>query len=103
LIERAKTLLGAKEYRSVFQSGLNEILADIRQDLGEFGINYQEWFSERQLMDDGSIDEALKRLDCALNQSINMLIFIATLRLIGWNIFKYQVNRVTIFITRLAM
>jgi arginyl-tRNA synthetase len=63
LIERAKTLLGAKEYRSVFQSGLNEILADIRQDLGEFGINYQEWFSERQLMDDGSIDEALKRLD----------------------------------------
>jgi len=65
LILRAKTLLGEKEYCSVFQSGLNEILDDIRQDLGEFGVDYQEWFSERQLMDDGSIDEALKRLDDA--------------------------------------
>ncbi|MBT3812378.1 MAG: arginine--tRNA ligase [Gammaproteobacteria bacterium] len=62
LIERAKVLLGDKQYRNVFQAGLNEILADIRHDLSEFGIDYQQWFSERQLMDDGSIDEALKRL-----------------------------------------
>ncbi|HIG65259.1 MAG TPA: arginine--tRNA ligase [Methyloprofundus sp.] len=62
LIERAKILLGDKQYRNVFQAGLNEILADIRHDLSEFGIDYQQWFSERQLMDDGSIDEALKRL-----------------------------------------
>ena len=62
LIERAKTLLGDKQYRDVFQSGLTEILADIRHDLGDFGVNYQQWFSERQLMDDGSIGEALARL-----------------------------------------
>jgi arginyl-tRNA synthetase len=62
LIVRAKTLLGDKQYRDIFQAGLNEILADIRQDLSEFGVDYQQWFSEQQLMDDGSIDEALKRL-----------------------------------------
>ena len=62
LIARAKTLLGDKQYRDVFQAGLTEILADIRHDLSEFGIDYQQWFSERQLMDDGSIDEALARL-----------------------------------------
>ncbi len=62
LITRAKTLLGDKQYRDVFQSGLNGILEDIRDDLSDFGVNYQQWFSERQLMDDGSIDEALNRL-----------------------------------------
>jgi len=62
LIDRAKTLLGSNLYRAIFQSGLNDILSDIRQDLGEFGVNYQQWFSERQLMDNGSIDEALGRL-----------------------------------------
>lgn len=62
LIARAKTLMGDKQYRDVFQAGLNEILADIRHDLSEFGVDYQQWFSERQLMDDGSINEALKRL-----------------------------------------
>ncbi len=65
LIARAKTLLGDKQYRDVFQTGLNEILDDIRQDLGEFGVQFQQWFSERQLMDDGSIDKALKRLSDA--------------------------------------
>jgi len=40
-------------------------LAGIRQDLGEFGVEYQQWFSEKLLMDDGSIAEALKRLDAA--------------------------------------
>jgi arginyl-tRNA synthetase len=62
LIERAKSLLGDKLYQDIFQSGLEDILSDIRQDLGEFGVDYQQWFSERKLMNDGSIDEALKRL-----------------------------------------
>jgi len=63
LIERAKTLLGDKNYHHIFQLGLNEILAGIRHDLGEFGVDYQQWFSEKSLMDNGSIAEALKRLD----------------------------------------
>ena len=63
LIDRAKTLLGPSLYRDLFQAGLSVIIDDIKEDLEEFGVNYQEWFSERALMEDGSIKEALKRLD----------------------------------------
>ncbi len=63
LIDRAKTLLGPSLYRDLFQAGLNVILDDIKVDLEEFGVSYQEWFSERALMEDGSIKKALKRLD----------------------------------------
>jgi arginyl-tRNA synthetase len=62
LIDRAKTLLGLENYRAVFQVGLQGILQDIKQDLSEFGVNYQNWFSEQQLVDDGSVDKALNRL-----------------------------------------
>lgn len=65
LIERAKTLLGSSQYRDLFQAGLNDILDDIKQDLGEFGVNYQQWFSERKLMEDGAVDKALQRLEQA--------------------------------------
>jgi arginyl-tRNA synthetase len=64
LIERAKLLLDT-HYQAVFQIGLEGILADIKQDLHEFGVDYQHWFSEQQLMDDGSIQQALERLDAA--------------------------------------
>lgn len=48
LINRAKALLG-DDYRTVFDKGLNAILGDIREDLAEFGVEYQQWFSERSL------------------------------------------------------
>lgn len=62
LIARTKALLGQSLYRNFFQIGLDTILDDIRDDLSEFGVDYQQWFSERQLMDDGSVDTALARL-----------------------------------------
>ena len=65
LINRAKTLLGQSLYRDLFQAGLTVILDDIKEDLKEFGVTYQEWFSERILMEDGSVKEALNRLDKA--------------------------------------
>jgi arginyl-tRNA synthetase len=49
LIARAKQLLGEADYREVFNAGLESCLADIRQDLGEFGVHYDNWFSERSL------------------------------------------------------
>ena len=63
LIDRSKTLLGTSLYNDIFQAGLTVILEDIKLDLEEFGITYQEWFSERSLMEDGSIKQALKQLD----------------------------------------
>ncbi|MBK8817018.1 MAG: arginine--tRNA ligase [Methylococcaceae bacterium] len=65
LIAKAKALLGVAAYRDVFNAGLNNILEDIRNDLREFGVDYQCWFSEQQLMDDGSVEQALARLQAS--------------------------------------
>ncbi len=62
LIERAKSLLGAATYRQVFDLGLNVILDDIRKDLEEFGVSYDQWFSERALVEDGAAERAIERL-----------------------------------------
>ncbi|WP_255505573.1 arginine--tRNA ligase [Alkalisalibacterium limincola] len=45
LTGRAKRLLG-DDYRLAFGAGLDSILADIREDLGEFGVHFDSWFSE---------------------------------------------------------
>ena len=62
VIVRARELLGADGFRRAFDVALDDILADIRQDLEEFGVRYDEWFSERSLSDGGAIDRALTRL-----------------------------------------
>jgi len=62
LIQRAKTLLGKSLYSDFLQIGLNTILDEIKRDLGEFGVDFQQWFSERQLIDDGSVQAAIERL-----------------------------------------
>jgi arginyl-tRNA synthetase len=62
LIERAKLLLGPADYRKVFDLGLKVILDDIRQDLEEFGVTYDEWYSERALVERGAADRVVERL-----------------------------------------
>jgi arginyl-tRNA synthetase len=64
VIARAKELLG-DGFRVVFDAGLTEILADIRDDLAEFGVRFDRWYSEQDLgdgKDGGPIDRALQRL-----------------------------------------
>jgi len=63
LIANARRLLGASEYRVVFDLALNILVDVIRKDLHAFGVDYDEWFSERSLQDDGTIDKAIQRLD----------------------------------------
>ena len=62
LIARSRKLLGDNRYRFVFELGLNTILDDIRDDLGLFGITYEEWYSERSLVESGSVNKAVERL-----------------------------------------
>jgi arginyl-tRNA synthetase len=62
LIARSRQLLGDNRYRYVFELGLNTILDDIRDDLGLFGVNYQEWYSERSLVESGAVNKAIERL-----------------------------------------
>ena len=65
VIARAKDLLGEAGYRTVFDAGLADMLADIKADLEQFGVRFDRWYSEQDLgdgQDGGPIDRALKRL-----------------------------------------
>lgn len=62
LIVRARELLGDNRYRYVFELGLNTILDDIRDDLAQFGVVYDEWYSERSLVEAGAVNWAVERL-----------------------------------------
>ena len=62
VINMAKENLGAENYRFIFDTGLNYILDDIRDDLAHFGVVYEEWFSERSLTDNGLVKDAVERL-----------------------------------------
>ncbi len=61
VIVKAKELL-KDGYRKVFDVGLDLILADIEDDLKGFGVNYQNWFSERSLTEDGTVEKVLQQL-----------------------------------------
>ena len=62
LIARARSLIGDAAFRSVLDLALADILGDIREDLREFGVVFDCWFSERSLSDDGSVDSAVEAL-----------------------------------------
>jgi arginyl-tRNA synthetase len=65
LIGRARQLLGEAAFRRVLDLALSGILGDIREDLREFGVTFDCWFSERSLGEDGSIDRAIAALENA--------------------------------------
>ncbi len=50
LIANCKAALG-EDYRVVFKLAIDSILGGIKQDLSEFGVDYQQWFSEQSLVD----------------------------------------------------
>jgi arginyl-tRNA synthetase len=62
LIENAKELLGS-DYDTVHGHALNEELADCRNDLTEFGVIFDHWFSERSLYDAGLVERAVQKLE----------------------------------------
>jgi arginyl-tRNA synthetase len=62
LIERARNLLGKKGYLVFFNTALNNILDDIKDDLTDFGVPFDKWFSERELEESGAVEHAIDRL-----------------------------------------
>lgn len=62
LIARAKILLGEDHFQLILNEGLKLILKDIKEDLEQFGVTYQEWFSEKSLMTGGDVATGLQRL-----------------------------------------
>ena len=62
LIANAKTLLGA-DWTYVHQHALSEQLADCRDDLEEFGVHFDVWFSEQALFDTGLVARCVDLLE----------------------------------------
>jgi arginyl-tRNA synthetase len=61
LIAAAKRLLDV-DYAYFHGFALNEQLSDCRADLLEFGVEFDEWFSEKSLFDTGKVAAAVETL-----------------------------------------
>lgn len=61
LIEKSKILLG-KDFKSIFDVGIESILSGIKKDLAEFGVVFENWFSEQSLIDSGLCESSIKKL-----------------------------------------
>jgi len=62
LIKQARKLLGEDGYLVFFNTALDNILDDIKDDLAEFGVHFDKWFSERELEESGAVQHAIDRL-----------------------------------------
>lgn len=61
LITSSKEILGAG-FKSIFDVGIESILNGIKDDLSEFGVVFEKWFSEQSLIDNGLSEESIKKL-----------------------------------------
>jgi len=64
LIVNCKAELG-DSYKSIFNLAIETILSDIREDLQEFGVEYNQWFSEQSLVDSNLSQSTVESLQDA--------------------------------------
>lgn len=62
LIAKAKALQGSDGFDHIRQQSLETIRAEIEEDLREFGVTFDNWYSEQSLIKSNRIDEALELL-----------------------------------------
>ena len=62
LIENSRALLGTAEFESIVLFARDAMMLDIRNDLDEFRVHFDRWYSERELNQTGAIDAILARL-----------------------------------------
>lgn len=62
IIALAKTELGTDGFAVFFHRAIDSILDDIKDDLSGFGVDYDTWFSEQSLFDDGKIMACVEQL-----------------------------------------
>lgn len=54
--------LGEENYRIVFDAGLDSILITIKNDLVDFGVEFNNWFSERSLVENNTVNQCITKL-----------------------------------------
>jgi arginyl-tRNA synthetase len=59
VIAAIREALGETKFRTVFAAALDSVLGDIKDDLREFSVVHQRWFSEQSLIDSGGVGAAL--------------------------------------------
>jgi arginyl-tRNA synthetase len=62
LIERCRELISPAAFQEMLILSRDEMLVDIRDDLKQFGVEFDVWYSEASLATSGAIDRALERL-----------------------------------------
>lgn len=62
LIARMRGLLGADDFEVVQRTALEAQIADIRATLEAFGVRFDRWYSERELVRGGAVEHALAAL-----------------------------------------
>ena len=62
VIAAIREALGEAKFRIVFAAALDSVLGDIKDDLREFSVVHQRWFSEQSLIDSGGVGAALEVL-----------------------------------------
>ncbi len=63
MVTRCRSLLGDSGFKTVFDLACWAMVKDIRQDLCEFGVAFDRWFSERSLVTGGAMDQAIRVLE----------------------------------------
>lgn len=61
MVKRAQDLLGS-DFDIIFKAGIETMLADIHEDLEDFGVIFDDWFHESSLINSGDIDRAIEKL-----------------------------------------
>lgn len=62
LIKKAQQLLSTSGFAYFHQHALDSVLTDIKEDLAEFGVEFDCWFREQSLFDNGSIEKGIQAL-----------------------------------------
>ena len=63
LVARCKALHGEDGFNKIRQQSLESIRDEIRADLEDFGVYFDEWFSEQSLTQSNRVDDALAVLE----------------------------------------
>ena len=62
LISVSKDKLNPQGYAIFFDLAIDTILTDIKDDLHLFGVDYEQWYSERSLFESNKIDSVIEKL-----------------------------------------
>ena len=63
LIKHCESVLGDEKYRLVFEASLESILSSIKNDLYDFGVKFDSWYSENSLTKKNIVSQCISDLD----------------------------------------